>query len=84
MAHVQRKRDHYSEHKKEFTVAENASIANESRTAHEDKAPETKGPRDNHHTTVTVDEGGSWQFKFVMIVIAAGVLMLILKTIGLF
>jgi hypothetical protein len=30
------------------------------------------------------DEGNSWQFKFVIGVIVLGVLMLILKTIGLF
>jgi hypothetical protein len=30
------------------------------------------------------EEGGSWQFKFVIGVIVVGVLMLILKTIGLF
>lgn len=33
---------------------------------------------------VSADEGGSWQFKFVIGTIILGVLMLILKTIGLF
>jgi hypothetical protein len=30
------------------------------------------------------EEGNSWQFKFVMLVIVLGVLMLIFKSIGLF
>lgn len=33
---------------------------------------------------LNVDEGGGWELKFVLGVIAAGVLMLILKALGLF
>jgi hypothetical protein len=32
----------------------------------------------------TSDEGGSWQFKFVMIVIALGLIGIVVKAMGVF
>ena len=84
MAHGQPKSAHGLEHKKEFNLAEQASIVKENRTRHDEKATEVKVTKNVSQTPNAIDEGGSWQFKFVMGVIAAGVLMLLLKTIGLF
>jgi hypothetical protein len=84
MAHVQPKSAHGLEHKKEFKLAEQASNAKENRTRHDEKAPEAKVAREVSQASNAADEETSWQFKMVIGVIALGVLMLILKTIGLF
>ena len=50
----------------------------------EHKVPDSKVTKSAPNPSNTADEGGSWQFKFVMGVIVLGVLMLILKSAGLF
>ncbi len=52
--------------------------------ARDQKASDSKDTKDVSHTTNAADEGGTWQFKFVLAVIFLGVLMLILKSVGLF
>ncbi len=83
MAHLQPKSAHGLQSKKEFKPAEHASIEKENRTGHDEKASEVKVTKDVSHSTHAIGDEVSWQLKFVLGVIAAGVLMLILKTVGL-
>lgn len=86
MAHHHSKsvRSHEAEQQKEFKI----SNAEHSDGKHKQEAlSQAKSKQDAMGTSsksLDVDEGGGWQFKFLMGAIAAGVLMLILKTIGLF
>jgi hypothetical protein len=84
MAHIQPRSAHGLEHKREFKLAEQASVVKENRTRHDEKVTEVKVTKNVSQTPTAIDEGGSWQFKFVLGVIVLGVLMLILKTAGLF
>ena len=56
----------------------------QSKSEHGEKAADSKASTNASHVHQTDDEGGSWQFKFVLGVIALGLVMLILKSLGLF
>ncbi len=90
MAHHRPKsiRSHEAEQQKEFKVvdAERSAGNDVQRKNHEElsQAKFKQGAATLSSQSLDEQEGGTWQFKFVIGVIVVGVLMLILKTIGLF
>jgi hypothetical protein len=90
MAHHRPKsvRSREAEQQKEFKVvdAERSAGSDVQRKNHEELSQANLKQGDTTMSSKSLDEqeGGTWQFKFAMGVIALAVLMLILKTIGLF
>jgi outer membrane murein-binding lipoprotein Lpp len=82
MAHIQPKSAKAKQHNNKVDFVEQS--AKETRTQHGERAIESNVTTSVSQASSAVDEGGSWQLKFVLGAIALGVLMLILKTIGLF
>ncbi len=56
----------------------------QSKSEHGEKTAEAKVSKNVSQSAGNADEGGSWQFKFVLGVIALGLVILILKSLGVF
>jgi ABC-type nickel/cobalt efflux system permease component RcnA len=81
MAHNHSKAAREVEHKKESTFAKHLDVGTENQSHSQKHASESiKGL----NGSAALNEESSWQFKLVIGVIAAGVVMLIVKAIGLF